>query len=52
MWLLCQGAGLKYLTSIVGRMVFTFPPSMLPAKSTEKNRLLPAVGVMGWFTVL
>ena len=33
MWLLCQGAGLKYLTSIVGRTVFTLPPRKLPAKS-------------------
>src|SRR5271157_2090229 len=52
MWLLCQGAGWKYLASMVGRMVFTFPPSALPAKSKEMNRLRPPVGVMGWFTVL
>jgi hypothetical protein len=25
---------------------------MLPAKVVEINRLLPPVGVMGWFTVL
>ena len=31
MLLRCQGAGWKYLASIVGRMVFTFPPRMLPA---------------------
>src|ERR1035437_9067519 len=52
MWPLCHGAGWKYLASTVGRMVFTFPPSMLPAYSTEMNRLRPPVGVMGWFTVL
>src|ERR1039457_2791199 len=52
MWLLCHGAGWKYLASTVGRRVFTFPPRMLPAKSKEMNRLRPPVGVMGWFTVL
>src|ERR1019366_232169 len=30
-WLLCHGAGWKYLASIVGRMVFTLPPRTLPA---------------------
>src|ERR1035438_5897851 len=31
MLLRCHGAGWKYLASRVGRMVFTFPPRMLPA---------------------
>src|SRR5271157_616235 len=31
MLLLCQGDVWKYLASTVGRMVFTFPPRMLPA---------------------
>ena len=52
MWLLCSGDGWKYLTSMVGRMVFTLPPRTLPAKSVEMNRLWPPVGVIGWFTVL
>src|SRR5579863_3996821 len=52
MWDLCHGAGLKYLASIVGLMVFTLPPSTLPAMSVEMNRLRPPVGSMGWLTVL
>src|SRR5258707_6412612 len=52
MWLLCQGACLKYLRSIAGRMVFTVPPRMLPEKSTDAKMLRPAVGEIGWLTVL
>src|SRR3954454_11386222 len=51
-WLLCQGACLKYLRSIAGRMVFTLPPKTLPAKSSEAKMLRPAVGEIGWLTVL
>ena len=47
-----QGACLKYLMSMAGRMVLTLPPRMLPAKSIEAKTLCPAVGEIGWFTVL
>ena len=33
-------------------MVLTLPPRKLPANVVEMNRLLPPVGVIGWFTVL
>jgi len=41
MCFLCQGAGLKYLPSITGWMVFTLPPRKLPENEVEMNRLLP-----------
>src|SRR5579871_1073740 len=50
MWVLCHGAGLKYLKSTAGLIVLTFPPR--PATSAEMYRLRPAVGFNGWLTVL
>src|SRR3954447_13204483 len=44
MWLLCQGARLKYLKSNAGWMVFTLPPSTLPEKAIDAYRLLPCDG--------
>ena len=42
----------EILASTVPRIVLTFPPRKLPAKSAEANRLRPAVGEIGWLTVL